>query len=198
MPQIGELNYIYSNRLSFGKVRTKEDIIWSFAPHDVSMILSLACQNPEFITARSTCIIQKNLADIATIFLEFKSGLKSSINVSWLNPFKDVRLVVSGKTAVLIFDDTKPWDKKLALYSYGVKYSKKLINLEKSVVKYLKVPEEEPLKIECQHFVNVIKKKIKPLTDGIEGLRVLKILHAASISHKKNTRIKIKDYEQAE
>jgi len=180
--EIGELNYIYSNRLSFGKVRTNEDIIWSFAPHDISMILSLAGQNPEFVIAKSTSTLQKNLADTATIHMKFKSGLKSHILVSWLNPFKEVKLVVSGKSAMLVFDDTKPWNKKLALYPYEVKYSKELINLKKSDIKYLEVPEEEPLKNECRHFMDVVEKDIQPLTDGDEGLRVLKILSAASKS----------------
>ena len=76
MGKIGELKYIYSNRLSFGKVRTEEDIIWSFSPHDISMILSLVGQNPEIINANSACILQKNLADLANIHMEFKSGLK--------------------------------------------------------------------------------------------------------------------------
>jgi predicted dehydrogenase len=87
--EIGKLNYIYSNRLSFGKIRTKEDIIWSFAPHDISMILSLADQDPEFIITKSTSTIQKNIADTATIHMEFKSGLKSHISVSWLHPYKE-------------------------------------------------------------------------------------------------------------
>jgi UDP-2-acetamido-3-amino-2,3-dideoxy-glucuronate N-acetyltransferase len=189
--EIGELNYIYSNRLSFGKVRTNEDIIWSFAPHDISMILSLAGQNPEFVIAKSTSTLQKNLADTATIHMKFKSGLKSHILVSWLNPFKEVKLVVSGKSAMLVFDDTKPWNKKLALYPYEVKYSKELINLKKSDIKYLEVPEEEPLKNECRHFMDVVEKDIQPLTDGDEGLRVLKILSAASKSKTNNETVKI-------
>ena len=159
--EIGELNYIYSNRLSFGKVRTKEDIIWSFAPHDISMILSLAGQDPEFIITKSTSILQKNIADTATIHMEFKSGLKSHISVSWLHPYKEHKLVVSGKSAMLVFDDTKLWNEKLALYPYEVVFSKGIINLKKSDVKYLEVPEEEPLKNECQHFIDVVEKKIK-------------------------------------
>ena len=189
--EIGELNYIYSNRLSFGKVRTKEDIIWSFAPHDISMILSLAGQDPEFVSAKSASILQKNLADIATIHMEFKSGLKSHISVSWLNLFKEVKLVVSGKSAMLVFDDTKPWNEKLALYPYEVVSYKGIINLKKSDVKYLEVPEEEPLKNECQHFIDVVEKDMQPQTDGAEGLRVIKVLSAASKSQTKNETVKI-------
>ena len=189
--EIGELNYIYSNRLSFGKIRTKEDIIWSFAPHDISMILSLAGQDPEFIITKSTSIIQKNIADTATIHMEFKSGLKSHISVSWLHPYKENKLVVSGKSAMLVFDDTKPWNEKLALYPYEVVSSKGIINLKKSDVKYLEVPEEEPLKNECQDFIDVVEKNIKPMTDGDEGLRVVKVLSAASKSKTINEAVKL-------
>jgi UDP-2-acetamido-3-amino-2,3-dideoxy-glucuronate N-acetyltransferase len=189
--EIGKLNYIYSNRLSFGKIRTKEDIIWSFAPHDISMILSLAGQDPEFIITKSTSIIQKNIADTATIHMEFKSGLKSHISVSWLHPYKEHKLVVSGKSAMLVFDDTKPWNEKLALYPYEVVSSKGIINLKKSDVKYLEVPEEEPLKNECQDFIDVVEKNIKPMTDGAEGLRVIKVLSAASKSKTINEAVKL-------
>ena len=189
--EIGKLNYIYSNRLSFGKIRTKEDIIWSFAPHDISMILSLAGQDPEFIITKSTSIIQKNIADTATIHMEFKSGLKSHISVSWLHPYKEHKLVVSGKSAMLVFDDTKPWNEKLALYPYEVVSSKGIINLKKSDVKYLEVPEEEPLKNECQDFIDVVEKNIKPMTDGDEGLRVVKVLSAASKSKTINEAVKL-------
>lgn len=189
--EIGELNYIYSNRLSFGKIRTKEDVIWSFAPHDISMILSLAGQDPEFIITKSTSIIQKNIADTATIHMEFKSGLKSHISVSWLHPYKEHKLVVSGKSAILVFDDTKPWNEKLALYPYEVVSSKGIINLKKSDVKYLEVLEEEPLKNECQDFIDVVEKNIKPMTDGDEGLRVVKVLSAASKSKTINDAVKL-------
>ena len=189
--EIGKLNYIYSNRLSFGRIRTKEDIIWSFAPHDISMILSLADQDPEFIITKSTSTIQKNIADTATIHMEFKSGLKSHISVSWLHPYKEHKLVVSGKSAMLVFDDTKPWNEKLALYPYEVVSSKGIINLRKSNVKYLEVPEEEPLKNECQDFIDVVEKNIKPMTDGDEGLRVVKVLSAASKSKTINEAVKL-------
>jgi UDP-2-acetamido-3-amino-2,3-dideoxy-glucuronate N-acetyltransferase len=189
--KVGEINYIYSNRLSFGKVRTEEDVIWSFAPHDISMILSLTGQEPEYVSTNAISILQKNIADTATIHLQFKSGLQSHISVSWLHPYKEHKLVVVGKFAMLVFDDTKPWHEKLALYPYEVVSSKNLINLQNSNVQYIKVMEEEPLKNECQHFLDVVEKNIKPLTDGAEGLRVLKVLSAASRSKTKNERVKL-------
>jgi predicted dehydrogenase len=189
--KIGEIKYIYSNRLSFGKARTKEDVIWSFAPHDISMILSLTGQEPEYVSTNAISILKKNITDTATIHLQFKSGLKSHISLSWLHPYKEHKLVIVGQSAMLVFDDTKPWHEKLAIYPYEVMSSKSLINLQISNVQYAKVIEEEPLKKECQHFLDVVEKNIRPLTDGAEGLRVLKVLSAASRSQIKNERVKL-------
>jgi predicted dehydrogenase len=178
--KIGDLNYIFSNRLSFGKVRSKEDVIWSFAPHDISMILSLVGKEPKNVNVKSTCHLQKNIADLATIHLEFEAGLKCHISVSWLNPYKEQKLVVVGKSAMLVFDDTKIWNEKLAFYSYKVENFHHLPILKKSNEEYIKVTEQEPLRNECQHFIDVVDRDIKPLTNYDEGLRVLKVLSAAS------------------
>ena len=177
---IGELNYIYSNRLSFGKLRSKEDVIWSFAPHDISMILALIGKEPKSVSVNSICVLQKKIADIATIHLEFEKGLKSHISVSWLNPYKDQKLVVVGKSAMLVFDDTKPWNEKLVFCPFKVDLNHNLPVLQKSNEKYIKVIEEEPLKSECQHFDYVVKENREPLTNGAEGLKVLKVLSATS------------------
>jgi predicted dehydrogenase len=189
--EIGELKYIYSNRLSFGRVRTEEDIIWSFAPHDISMILSLAGQQPEFIIANSSCLLQQNHADIANIHMEFKSGLKSHISVSWLNPFKEVKLVVLGKSAKLVFDDIKPWNRKLSIFKYEKKFTNGELEINQTHSSYLEIPEAEPLKIECQHFIDVVEKNINPITDGVEGLQVIKVLSAASKSQNKKKLVKL-------
>jgi UDP-2-acetamido-3-amino-2,3-dideoxy-glucuronate N-acetyltransferase len=151
--EIGKLEYIQSSRLSFGRYRSEEDIIWSFAPHDISMILSLANEKPNIVKCNSKSIIKENHTDIANIFLEFPSGLKSNISVSWLNPNKEVKLVVTGSLAMLIFDDTKPWDEKLSLHSYDIKRTDNFISINKSSLKFIEVPEEEPLKNECKHFI---------------------------------------------
>ena len=189
--EIGEINYIYSNRLSFGKVRTEEDVIWSFAPHDISMILSLANQEPEFVTAHSTAILQDNIADTATIHMTFKSGLKSHISVSWLYPYKEQKLVVIGKKAMLVFDDTKSWNEKLCIQRYKAEINQGSPNLKKDDLEFIKVIEEEPLKNECQHFIDVIENNIKPLTNKYEVLQVLKVLTAVTQSSFNNQIIKI-------
>tara|TARA_B100001093_G_scaffold512768_1_gene583255 strand:- start:577 stop:1536 length:960 start_codon:yes stop_codon:yes gene_type:complete len=176
--QIGKLEYINSNRLSFGKYRNEEDIIWSFAPHDISMILSLTKEKPNIVKCNSKSIIKENHADIANIYMEFPSGLKSNISVSWINPNKEVKLVITGTSAMLIFDDTKPWDKKLSFISYDIKKTKNLIDINKSILKFIEISEEEPLKNECKHFLEVVKNNIQPLTDGIEGQKVVEVLSA--------------------
>jgi len=189
--EIGEIDYIYSNRLSFGKVRTEEDVIWSFAPHDISMILSLANQEPELVTAHTTAILQDNIADSAIIHITFQSGLKSHISVSWLHPYKEQKLVVIGKKAMLVFDDTKPWNKKLSIQRYQAVINQSSPTLKKDDLEFIKVIEDEPLKNECQHFINVVENNIKPLTDEHEGLKVLKVLTAVTQSSLNNQIIKI-------
>ena len=189
--ELGTLRYIYSNRLSFGKVRSEEDVVWSFAPHDISMILSLTGQEPEVVKTESVCILQPDIADTATIHMEFKSFLKAHISVSWLHPYKEQKLVVVGKEAMAVFDDTKPWNEKLSVYHHVVQSTGGLPSLEKAEVEFLEVPQSEPLKNECQHFINVVSENTVPLTDGDEGLRVLKVLSAASLSENKNEAVEL-------
>ena len=184
--EIGKLEYIQSSRLSFGRYRSEEDIIWSFAPHDISIILALANENPNIVKCNVKSIIKENHTDIANIFMEFPSGLKSNISVSWINPNKEVKLVITGNLAMLIFDDNKPWDEKLSLYSYDIKRTDNLISINKSSLKFIEVPEEEPLKNECKHFIDVIKQNMQPLTDGNEGLEVVEVLSSASKFEIKN------------
>ena len=189
--EMGALQYIYSNRLSFGKVRSEEDVIWSFAPHDISMILSLAGQEPDTVRTESTSILQPDIADAAIVHMEFNSGLKAHISVSWLHPYKEQKLVVVGKKAMAVFDDTKPWGEKLALYRHVVRSSGSLPSLEKAEVEYVEVSQSEPLRNECQHFVDVVSGDITPLTNGKEGLGVLNVLSAASLSQSKNQAVRI-------
>ncbi len=191
--EMGTLQYIYSNRLSFGKVRAEEDVIWSFAPHDISMILSLTGHEPEIVRTESTSILQPDIADAATLHLEFKSGLKAHISVSWLHPYKEQKLVVVGKNAMAVFDDTKPWGEKLALYRHVVRSCGSLPSLEKAEVEYIEVLESEPLRNECQHFVDVVTGDVAPLTNGKEGLGVLNVLSAASLSQSRNEAVRIEN-----
>lgn len=189
--ELGSLSYIYSNRLSFGKVRSEEDVIWSFAPHDISMILSLTGEEPELVRTESSSILQANIADTATVHMKFNSALKAHVSVSWLHPYKEQKLVVVGREAMIVFDDTKVWNEKLAVYRHVVESTGGLPSLDKAEVEYLDVVQSEPLRNECQHFLDVVSGNVKPLTDGGEGLSVLKVLSAASLSDRKNESVRI-------
>jgi predicted dehydrogenase len=191
--ELGRLRYIYSNRLSFGKVRSEEDVIWSFAPHDISMILSLTGQEPESVRTESASILQSNIADTATVHMALTSGLKAHIFVSWLHPYKEQKLVVIGESAMAVFDDTQPWEQKLALYRHNIDLTGEVPNLSKSDVQYVDVAQSEPLKNECQHFIDVVNGPLMPLTDGDEGLRVLNVLSAATLSQNENKAVRIEN-----
>lgn len=177
--ELGRINYIYSNRLNLGKIRREENILWSFAPHDISMILSLAGEEPESVFATGGNYLHKKIADVTTTHLEFPSGLRAHIFVSWLHPFKEQKLVVVGDKKMAVFDDTKPWEDKLLLYPHEIKWQNNAPVPIKGEPERVDIPQDEPLKLECKHFLDCISNGDKPITDGNEGLRVLKILNTA-------------------
>ena len=189
---IGDITYLYSNRMSFGKVRTNEDVIWSFAPHDISMILSIAGKNPMAITATKTSTVQDSISDTSHIHLEF-GHINAHIFVSWLSPFKEQKFVISGKKGSLIFDDTQDWDKKLMHVKHTVEIADGNPVLNKSDHEFIKVEFSEPLKKECKYFVDLINNKVPSRTGGKEGLSVIKTLMAASESANLNKRIELKN-----
>ena len=180
--ELGRINYIYSNRLNLGKIRREENILWSFAPHDISMILSLAGEEPVSVHATGGNYLHKRIADVTTTHLEFPSGLKAHIFVSWLHPFKEQKLVVVGDKKMAVFDDTRPWDDKLLLYPHQINWENNAPIPVKGAPEKVDILQDEPLKLECKHFIECIDTGKKPMTDGSEGLRVLKILNAAQRS----------------
>ncbi|MCX7353001.1 MAG: Gfo/Idh/MocA family oxidoreductase, partial [Proteobacteria bacterium] len=119
---LGRLQYIYSNRLNLGKFRNEENILWSFAPHDISMILSLAADLPETVYATGACHLNPRIHDVTTTHLSFKNGIQAHIFVSWLHPFKEQKLVVVGDRGMAVFDDGLPWGEKLKLYPHQVNW----------------------------------------------------------------------------
>ncbi|OGP56755.1 MAG: oxidoreductase [Deltaproteobacteria bacterium RBG_13_49_15] len=180
--ELGRINYIYSNRLNLGKIRREENILWSFAPHDVSMILSLAGEEPESVIATGGNYLHRKIADVTTTHLIFPSGLRAHIFVSWLHPFKEQKLVVVGDRKMAVFDDTQPWEDKLHLFAHEIKWQNNIPVPTKADPERVEIPREEPLRSECRHFLDCIEKDILPITDGEEGLRVLRVLNAAQSS----------------
>jgi len=182
--RIGRLQYIYSRRLSLGKIRREENILWSFAPHDISVILTLVGEEPYYIDSVGSNFLHARIPDVTMTNLKFPSGIGAHIFVSWLNPFKEQRLVVIGDRAMVVFDDTQPVEEKLVLYSHVVNWRNGLPVAQKSEGKTIDLSGiwEEPLKSECRAFLHAMETGIKPLTSGEEGLRVLRILEISQHS----------------
>jgi UDP-2-acetamido-3-amino-2,3-dideoxy-glucuronate N-acetyltransferase len=174
--EFGELRYAYSHRLSMGKFRLEEDAFWSLAPHDVSMLLALFDEAPIEVRGGGLDFITSGIADESRIDMVFPSGGRAHVFASWLHPFKEQRLVVVGEKLMAVFDDTEPWEKKLAIYNHKVDISGPIPAPIKAEVEYINVPFGEPLKSECQHFLDCIDTGAAPFSDAEEALRVLRVL----------------------
>jgi UDP-2-acetamido-3-amino-2,3-dideoxy-glucuronate N-acetyltransferase len=179
---LGRINYIYSHRLNLGKIRREENILWSFAPHDISMILAIAGEFPESVLATGGNYLHRKIADVTTTHLEFPSGMRAHIFVSWLHPFKVQQLIVVGESKMAVFDDTKPWPEKLLTYPHEIRWQNNVPVPEKADPERIEIPEIEPLRLECEHFLQCIVDSCPPTTDGMEGLRVLRVLKAGQRS----------------
>jgi UDP-2-acetamido-3-amino-2,3-dideoxy-glucuronate N-acetyltransferase len=180
--ELGRINYIYSNRLNLGKIRREENILWSFAPHDISMILSLTGEMPESVMATGGNYLHQKITDVTTTYLEFPSGIRSHIFVSWLHPFKEQKLVVIGNKKMAVFNDIKSWDQKLFVYPHEIKWENNIPIPAKSEPEKIVLPESEPLRLECEQFIESIRTMTPPRTDGNEGVRVLRVLNASQSS----------------
>ncbi len=177
--RLGQLRYLYSNRLNLGRVRREENILWSFAPHDISMILALTGEEPESVTTVGHSYLQATVADTTTTHLSFPSGIDAHIYVSWLHPYKEQKLVVIGDDGMAVFDDTLAWSEKLVVYPHRVDLAGDTPTAVQAAGEPVALVEEEPLAAECRHFVECVQTETKPRTDGAEGLRVLRVLHSA-------------------
>jgi len=174
---IGAIDYLFSNRMSLGKFRTEENVLWSFAPHDVSMLLALTGEEPETVSAQGAAFVTPGIADWATMQFVFPGGARGHVQASWASPYKEQRLVVIGREGMLVFDDAEPeWTRKLVLYRHRIDRSGPVPVPEKGDAEYFEIPRGEPLKAECLHFLDAIANGTTPRSDGREGLRVLKVL----------------------
>ena len=179
--EIGRVEYIYSNRLNLGKVRREENALWSFAPHDISVILLLLGQLPIQVTAAGGSYLQPNIADVTVSTMLFERGVRSHIFVSWLHPYKEQKLVVVGERRMAVFDDVMKTG-KLQIYEKKIDFVNGQFLVEKPVGKEVDVPEGEPLALECRHFLDCIRTRCTPRTDGADAWRVLKVLEASQRS----------------
>ena len=179
--EFGPVRYIHSDRLSLGKVRTEEDVLWSFAPHDISMVLALAGEEPDTVTAQGAAVLNPAIADVATAQLGFPSGVKASIKASWLHYRKVQQIVAVCDKATIVFEDSEAdWNRKLAIHEHGFEMQQGAPVLSRGDHRYVEVPTDEPLKCECRHFLERMADGETPLTDGREGRAVLRVLRRAT------------------
>jgi len=179
--ELGKIQYIYSTRLNIGKIRTEENILWSFAPHDISIILMLTEEAPARISAFGGDYLSRGVYDTTLTEIEFHGGVKAHSFVSWLHPFKEQKLVVIGSRAMAVFDDIS--EEKLFLYPHTIEWQPGKIPVAcRADCRVIPVHMQEPLRGELQHFIHCVQTRQRPTTDGHEGLRVLAVLQSAERS----------------
>ncbi len=178
--ELGQIRYIYSNRLNIGKLRTEENVLWSFAPHDISLIVMfMNGEGPTNVATHGGSYINKGIYDTTLTTFEFKNGVKGHVFVSWLHPFKEQKLVVVGSEKMVVFDDISK--EKLFVYPHKIKWEMgKMPVAEKSDYVTVDLELKQPLEEELKHFINCVETRETPKTDGVEGLKVLKVLEEAS------------------
>jgi len=190
--KLGKIEYIYSNRLNLGKFRREENILWSFAPHDISIILYFLEETPSEVSASGGNYLHPHIADVTVSTLNFPSGVKSHIFVSWLHPYKEQKLIVIGDKQMAQFDDVSK-DRKLLLFPHKINWVNRMPVPEMAEAVKIEFEMKEPLREECLHFLHCIKTRNRPKTDGQEGLKVLEVLDACQRSlEKSGTVIKLK------
>jgi UDP-2-acetamido-3-amino-2,3-dideoxy-glucuronate N-acetyltransferase len=179
--ELGKIEYIYSNRLNLGKVRREENALWSFAPHDISVILFLLNAMPIQVSATGGTYLQPNIVDVTVSTMLFDRGVRAHIFVSWLHPYKEQKLVIVGSRRMAVFDDVRKSD-KLQVFDKKVDLVDGQFLTAQPVGEPVSFSNEEPLLLECSHFIECMQTRRTPLTDGHDGWRVLKVLEASQRS----------------
>ncbi|MGH7164752.1 MAG: Gfo/Idh/MocA family protein [Nitrospiraceae bacterium] len=185
--EIGELFYLYSQRLNLGQVRKDENALWSFGPHDVAVALYLFGAEPEVVTAKGAAFLQKGIVDVVFVTLHFPQRKMAHIHLSWLDPHKIRRTTLVGSRKMVVFDDMEPTD-KVRIYDKGVDIRRQPMSYEDYLhVRFgdILIPHigsAEPLRLECQHFLQCVRTGAVPRSDGAHGLQVIRVLAAAQTS----------------
>lgn len=174
--ELGQIRYVSSNRLNIGRLRHEENVLWSFAPHDISVILGLVGEEPSTVTASGGAYLHRDIADVTLTQLAFPGGVFGFVFVSWLHPFKEQKLVVVGDRQMAVFDDRANWPEKLQLFPHGVRWSESRPMAEPADAISVPIEPGEPLRAEVRHFIDCVRTRARPRTDGNEALRVLRVL----------------------
>lgn len=175
---VGKVKHIQANRLAMGRIRNSESVLFDLCPHDLSLILALTDGLPEQVLCHGVSHISDNVVDILSTSLGFANGVSAHMQTSWLSPYKEHRLTVTGENGSIIFDDTKPWTEKLTLYQDQITQTGDLFIIERASPLALSVPESEPLRDEVQAFIHLCDEGVLPPTNVHEALNVQKVLEA--------------------
>ena len=184
---LGKIHYIYSQRLNLGTVREDENALWNFAPHDISVILYLLGKEAVDVSARGQCYLRKNIEDVVFLSINFADGTTGHVHVSWLDPHKVRKTTIVGNKKMAVFDDMEA-SEKLRVYDKGAKFSEdyntfaEYVGLRFGDITIPHINVGEPLKLECTHFIDCINSRQQPLSDGRDGLSVIRVLEAAQKS----------------
>jgi predicted dehydrogenase len=189
--ELGEIHYIYGNRLNLGKLRADENALWSLGAHDVSVLLHLADEEPYEMYARGESYMREGVEDVVFGFLRFPSGLAAHLHLSWLDPHKARQFTVVGSKRMATFDDMDP-ERKVTVYDKG--FDEKAHTYGEYITRSgdiwsPRVPNDEPLRLECQHFVDCVREGRTPISDGESGLRVVRVLEGLQQSLDESRRV---------
>ena len=182
--ELGDIHYVYSNRLNLGQLRADENALWSLGAHDVSVVLHLAGEEPYELHARGESYMRPGIEDVVFCFMRFPSGLAAHLHLSWLDPHKERRFTVVGSRRMATFDDME-LERKLTIYDKGFdetagSYGEYITRA--GDIYSPRIPNREPLRLECEHFVDCVREGRAPRSDGEAGLRVVRVLEALQAS----------------
>lgn len=189
--ELGDIRYIYSQRLNLGTVRGDENAMWNFAPHDISLILYLLGDTPTDVSARGQCYLQTGIHDVVFLSMNFNGKSMGHVHVSWLDPHKTRKFTIVGSKRMAVFDDLEP-NEKLKIYDKGAEVNldydrfAEYVGLRFGDITVPYIRPSEPLQIECDHFLSCVLERRQPRSDGYDGLRVVQVLDAAERSLKRN------------
>jgi predicted dehydrogenase len=175
---LGEIHYIYSHRLNLGQLRSDENALWSLGAHDVSVVLHLAGEDPDFIEARGEAYTRTGVEDVVFAFLRFGSGVAAHLHMSWLDPHKTRAFTVVGAKRMATFDDME-LERKVTIYDKGFDedtHSYGEYITRSGDIHSPRISNREPLRIECEHFIECVRTGTRPRSDGEAGLRVVRVL----------------------
>jgi predicted dehydrogenase len=185
--ELGDIYYLYGNRVNLGQVRADENALWSLGAHDVAVLLDLIGERPVEAQARGECYVRPTVEDVVFGYLKFPSGVVAHLHLSWLDPHKTRKLTVVGSQKMVVFDDMET-DRKVTIYDKSVSLPRstdsygEYVSVRFGDISIPRIPNDEPLRLECQEFVDAIEEGRPPRCSGREGLAVVEVLAAMQAS----------------